>query len=212
MKLSLRLKVNWIKTYYLNYKIFPRSIAKKLPVIIYGPIKLSSLKGKIIIDAPIKRGMIGIGQSFEFPTTYKGTSELVLNGTLKFKGNAQMGKDVCIKIDTNGYCEFGHMATLGSNVKLICMEKVILGDWTGIGYESQLIDTNSHPMINTNTGEHYQITGEIVLGSQNAVSNRVTIMLNTKTPDSCVIASNSLCNKDFTKHGENIFRQLTNKH
>lgn len=196
--------VNWIKTYYFNYKKFPYSIAKKLPVIFYGKVKFSSIEGDVIIDAPIKRAMIGFGQTFEFPTTSKGTSEILLDGKMVFKGNVQFGKDVSLLIGKNAYFEMGHMATFGSNVNLICVKKVILGDWTGIGYDSQVIDTNSHPMINTITNERYPITGDIILGNYNSISNKVSIMLNTKTPNSCVIASNSLCNKDYTVHGENI--------
>lgn len=203
-KTKLFFKVNWVKTIYFNFKMFPFSIAKKLPIFFFGKVRFSDLSGEVIIDAPIKRAMIGFGQSFEFPTTYRGIAEIVLKGKLVFKGYAQIGKDCVIYISKRGYCEFGYMATLGSNVKLICDKKVILGDWTGIGYESQIIDTNSHPMKNTITGEFYPINGEIILGNYNSISNRVSIMPNTQTPDYCVVASNSLCNKDYTSLGNNI--------
>ena len=203
-KQKLFWSVNWVKTYYFNYKMFPRSIAKKLPVFFYGKVKFSDLSGEIIINAPIKTAMIGFGQSFEFPTTYRGIAELSLKGKLVFSGNAQIGKDCVLYIGEEGYCEFGYMAALGSSIKFICQKKIVLGDWTGIGYESQIIDTNSHPMINTVTKEQYPVNAEIVLGSYNAISNRVSIMPHTKTPNYCVIASNSLCNKDYSPLGNNI--------
>ncbi len=196
--------VNWVKTYYFNYKKFPYSIAKKLPVFFFGRVKFSDISGEIEIKAPIVTAMIGFGQSFEFPTTYRGIAEISLGGKLVFKGNAQIGKDYVIYIGNDAYCEFGYMAALGSNVKLICKKKIVLGDWTGIGYESQLIDTNSHPMINTKTNETYPLVGEIILGNYNAVSNRVSIMPHTKTPNYCVVASNSLCNRDYSDLEENI--------
>ena len=53
--------VNWLKTYYFNFKMFPYAIARKLPVYFYGKVKLSSLKGTITIEAPIKKDQeIGI--------------------------------------------------------------------------------------------------------------------------------------------------------
>nr|MCH9659733.1 transferase [Bacteroidota bacterium] len=64
--------------------------------------------------------------------------------------------------------------------------------------------TNFHQMINTKTLENYPITGPITLGNYNFISNRVTIMQKTVTPNRCTIASNTLCNKDYTQHGENI--------
>ena len=201
---KLFFKINWIKTIYFNYKMFPFSIARKLPVFFFGSIRFSDLSGEIQINGPIKRAMIGYGQSFEFPTTYRGIAELSLKGKLVFNGYAQIGKDCVMLISEKGYCEFGYMAALGSRVKLICSNKITLGDWTGIGYESQIIDTNSHPMMNIETGEHYPITGIIELGNYNSVSNRVSIMQNSITPDYCVVASNSLCNSNYTDLGTHI--------
>lgn len=184
--------------------MFPLKTAIKLPVFFYGRVKLSSLSGKIIIDGPIKRAMIGFGQKFEFPSTSKGVAELSLKGTLCFKSHAHIGLDYAILIDQDGYCEFGFMGCLGSNVKLICTEKIIIGEWCGIGYNSKIIDTNSHPMKNTETGEVYPMSSSIELGNYNAFSNSVSIMPGTKTPNNCVIGSHSLCNKDYRTLGENI--------
>ncbi|WP_290626855.1 transferase [Altibacter sp.] len=185
-------------------KMFPWKTAKKLPVIFYGPIKFTNLKGVVRIDAPIERGMIGFGQSFEFPTTRKGTAELSLQGTWVFKGHAHFGKDCTVLIREGAYCEFGHMGCLATNVKMMCTEKIVLGDWAGIGFESQIMDTTAHPMMNTETGEYYPMSGPITIGNYNSFSNRITIMPHTKTPDHCVIASNSLCNKDYTSLGNYI--------
>ena len=184
--------------------MFPFSVAKKLPVFFYGKVKFGSLIGSIQIEAPIKRGMIGYGQKFEKMTKSKGIAEFILNGTLVFKGHAHFGKDVFFCVEKDAYCEFGFMGCLGSDVKLICTNKIIIGNWAGIGYESQVIDTNSHPMKNTLTEEYYPMSGPIIIGNHNAISNRVSIMANTQTPDHCVVASNSLCNKDYTSLGHLI--------
>ena len=198
------LRVNWVKTLYFNYKKFPFSIARKLPVYFYGSVKFSYLKGTIKIDAPVHTGMIGFGQQFEKFTRSRGIGELYLRGTLVFKGDAHIGKDCFVYIGRDAYCEFGDMACLGSNVKLICTEKIVLGNWAGVGYESQLSDSNYHPMKNTETEEYYPMTAPIHLGNHNAISNRVSILPGTKTPEHCVIASNSVCNSDYTSLGSNI--------
>lgn len=203
-RLKFFYSVNWRKTLYFNYKMLPYEQAKKLPFYFYGKVKFSGLSGSVSIDAPIKRAMIGFGQKFEQKSKSKGIAEVVINGALKFNGHAHFGHDVLLIIKKGAYCEFGFMGCLGSDVKLICTNRIVLGNWTGIGYESQLVDTNSHPMINSKTGEAYPMSGPIQLGSYNAVSNRVSIMSNTKTPDHCVIASNSLCNKDYTNLGSEV--------
>lgn len=203
-KLKFFLTINWIKTLYFNFKKFSFSIAIKTPVVFYGQVSFQSIKGEVVINGPIERGMIGFGQQFEINKKRKKIAEVFIEGKLIFNGPMHMGKDVFLYIAENATCNFGYMSCLGSEVKLICMESITLGEWTGIGYQSQVIDTNSHPMINTETQEKYPITAAIVLGSHNAVSNRVSFMPGTKTPDFCVIASNTLCNKDYSNFGKNI--------
>ena len=196
--------VNWLKTIYFNYKKFPYSQAKKLPVVFYGRVKLLNISGDLRIEAPITKAMIGFGQPYEAITRSKRTAELYLAGTLVIKGNVQFGIDYFIHIAENAVCEFGHMASLESSGKIICKQSIILGDYARIGSESQLIDTNFHQMINTSTGEKYPMYAPILIGKYNFISNRVSIMQKTITPNYCTIASNSLCNKDYTSWGENI--------
>jgi len=202
-KLRFALTVNWYKTLLFNFKMFPFATAKKLPVFFYGRVKFSSLSGKVTINGPIKRAMIGFGQQFEFPSTSMGTAELVLAGHLVFNGYAQIGRDFAVFIGKEATCEFGYMSCLGSRVKLICKKEIRIGEWTGIGYESQIADSNHHPMKNSRTGEYYPMERPVHLGSHNAVSNRVTFMPGCETSDFCVIASNSLCNKNYKSLGEN---------
>ncbi len=196
--------VNWIKTYYFNYKMFPNAIAKKLPVYIYGKIKLSSIKGKVIIDAPISKAMIGFGQTFEFPSTSKGTSELSLNGTLVFKGSVQIGKDVSILIAKDAYFEMGHFSCLGSSGLVVCKNKIVLKEYVRVGFQVQFIDTTIHQLIDMTTNKKLPLSAPIFLDSYNWIGNRTTIMKNTKTPINCIVASNSLLNKDYTNFGENV--------
>lgn len=196
--------INWIKTLYFNYRKFPYNIAKKLPVYFYGRVRFSSLTGRIIIDAPLKAGMIGFGQRYEFISQSKGTAEIYLDGTMVVKGHVQFGKDYFIYIGKDAYCEFGHLASLGRDGKIICKNNIKLGNYARLGYESQISDTNYHQMIDKNSGEKFPMTSPIQLGNYNYIGNRVSIMPKTKTPDYCTIASNSLCNKDYTELGENI--------
>ena len=203
-KLQIYCSVNWSKTIYFNFKKFPFRTAKQLPVFFYGKVKFSSIIGKIEIEGKIKTGMIGFGQPYEMNTLEKGIAEINILGTLVFKGHVQLGKDYFMYIGANGYCEFGHMASLASNAKLICIEQIVLGNYARFGSEAQIMDTNFHQMMNTQTGEKFKMTAPILIGNYNYASSRVTVLQGTKTPDFCTIASNSLCNSDYTSFGSNI--------
>ncbi|MEO7977154.1 transferase [Flavobacterium sp.] len=203
-KIKFYNSVNWTKTIYFNLKKFPFSVAKKFPVFFYGKVKFTSIKGEILIHGNVKRGMIGFGQPYEMNSLHKGIAEVIIHGKMIFNGHFQFGKDYFVYIGKNGSCEFGHMSSLGSNGKLICVEKVVLGEYCRIGSESQIMDTNFHQMIDTLTGENFSMTAPICLGRYNYFGNRVSIMSKTKTPDYCTIASNSLCNSDYSEIGTNI--------
>jgi acetyltransferase-like isoleucine patch superfamily enzyme len=203
-KISFISKVNWIKTLYFNFRKFPFDVAIKLPVIFYGKIKFQSIKGKIIINAPIKRAMIGFGEPYEMNTVSIGLAEIMIEGKVVFNGKVQFGKDNFLYVKKGAVLEMGNKSSIGSRGKIICTESIIFGDYARIGSESQVIDTNFHEMINTETNEIFNLTAPIELGNHNYVSNRVTILSKTRTPNYCNIASNSLCNKDYSVLGENV--------
>lgn len=195
--------VNWIKTLYFNSKKFPFTTAIKLPVFFYGRVRFSGISGTITIQGPIKRAMIGFGQQYEKSTQSRGIAEINLAGELVFKGHVQFGKDYLLYIHKGGYCEFGHLSSLASNGRVICYDKIIFKTHARLGSEAQVIDTNFHRLTNTITGEKYDVTAPIILGAYNFISNRVTILQKTRTPDYCIVASNTLCTKDYTHLGPN---------
>lgn len=203
-KLKFILKVNWIKTIYFNFKKFPFSIAKKLPVFFYGKVKFQDISGEIIINAQIRKGMIGFGQPYEMNTVHNGIAEIMLAGKLICNGHVQFGKDYFIYVKKNAILEMGNMSSIASSGKIICTNSVTFGNYARIGSESQVIDTNFHQMIDVLTNKKLEISAPIKMGDYNFISNRVTILSKSITPNYCTIASNSLCTKDYSTLGENI--------
>lgn len=203
-KWKLYLTVNWIKTLYFNYKMFPFAVAKKLPVFFYGSVKFNSLRGNITINAPkITKGMIGFGQNYEMNKRSAKIAEITLDGQLTFKGFSQFGKDYFLNIMEDAYCEMGNMASIGTRGKIICSQKIIFGKYARIGSESQVIDTNFHAMFNTETQEQYEMKGTIILGNYNYFGNRVSVYKDTITPDYITVASHAVLKKDYSDISEN---------
>lgn len=203
-KLKLYLSVNWIDTWYFNLKMFPFSTAIKLPVFFYGSVRFQNLKGNFKIEAPIERGMIGFGQAYEKTTRHLGLAELSLEGTIACQGRAQFGKDYFIHVSKGAILELGNMAGMASLGKIICTNKITFNTYARVGSECQIIDTDFHQMIDTRTQEKLPISQPIVLGEYNYVGRWSSIMKGTKTPNYCTVASNTLCNNDYTSYGNNI--------
>lgn len=196
--------VNWIKTYYFNLRMFPFKTAMKLPVFIYGDYKLTNLGGKVIIDAPIKRGMIGFGHHFAGRTRSCGLGEIVIAGTVVFKGNVHIERDVYFQVGYDAYCEMGNFTSLGYQVIFICRERIVLGDYARISYQTQVIDSMFHQLIDLKTNIKKPKTAPIYIGAYNWIGSRSTIMKGTKTSDHTTVGANSLCTKDYTDLGNYI--------
>jgi acetyltransferase-like isoleucine patch superfamily enzyme len=203
-RISFYWSINWRKTIYFNFKMFGFKDAIKLPVYFFGRIKLYDLTGKITIESPIKTGMIGIGQPFELTKASQGTAEFYLKGNLIFKNHAHFGKDCLIYIGENATCEIGDLFAMGSRGKLLCYHNISFEKCVRIGFESQVIDTNFHTIIDLETNQVMPMRSKISIGNYNWIGNRSSIMQKTITPDNCIVASNSLCNKDYSSFGENI--------
>jgi len=195
------LSVNWIKTLYFNFKMLSFKEAFKLPVFIYGPLTFSGLRrGKLIIDAPIKINMIQLGVNLEIIKTNAKTAQLTILGNLTFKGNFQTGLDYKIIILPDANLEIGEHSYFGAYTKVIVSGDVHLGKHTRLGFESQIIDTNFHYMLNTETRQIERLAMEpIYIDDYCWIGNRCTIMKGTKTPKYLSVASNSLLNKDYTQ-------------
>ncbi|MEO8773841.1 MAG: transferase [Gelidibacter sp.] len=204
LKLRFLFSINWIKTVYFNFKMLPFDTARKLPIYFYGSVKFTSLKGTVQIDAPIKRGMIGFGQAYEMTTRSNKMAEIVLRGRIIFRGYGQFGKDVFLMVDTNAILDFGAMAGVASRGKLICTHEITFKTYARIGSECQIFDTDFHQMINTVTGNPNEKSKPITIGAYNYVGRWSSLLKGTVTPDYCTIASNTLCNKDYTHLGNNI--------
>ena len=197
-------KINWCKSVYFNFKYFSFSTARKLPVLFYGKVHFGKLKGSISLPDDLRMGMIGFGQPYELVTRSRGIAQIHIEGQIMFKGYVQFGLDYFLHVGSEGKLTMGHMASVASNSKVICHQEITFGDYARLGSEAQVIDTNFHAMRTVTSNILLPMRGPISIGSYNFISNRVTFLQGTKTPEHCTVASNSLCTKDITALGQNI--------
>lgn len=195
------LKLNIWSTIYLNFKMFDFKTAVKLPIYVYGKTDFRDLSGKIIIDAPIKRGMIVFGKQ-SYVKNVVGISTIFIHGNLIFKGKVNFYTGLYLFISKNATLKIGTRGTfIGTECKVICFNNIQIGNNVEITWECQIMDTNYHYFDDEYT---LPLTKPIVLNDNLWIGNRTTIMRGTVLPSNATIASNSLLNKDYTEYGENI--------
>lgn len=189
--------LNIIKTIWINFKLLPFLMAIKFPIFVYGKIRLE-LKGRLVFKCPIKSGILKVGYKYEMQRSESGIAEFHLLGTFLLRGSAWFGIDTFVHVKKDAYLEiWGDDFKLGSRSYLICFREIVISRCVRIGYESVVSDSSYHYIKDLETNTILDCTGKIFLGSNNFIGGRSMIYKNTITPDYCIVASNSLCNKDY---------------
>lgn len=191
--------VNWIKTIYVNFRTQKLGVALKLPIFIYGKVKILSLMGKLCIEGrPIRRRTILLGYNTDMFSASKRSALLNITPTGKVTFQGFFSASVDYTLDVAGDLTFGNYCAIGNGVKVRCWHKMTIGKGLRCGVEAQLFDTNFHYMRNIENGKIYPNSKEVVIGKYCWIGNRATVMKGTVLSDYSVVAGNSLLNKDYT--------------
>lgn len=195
------LQHNWFAIIYFNLKMLPFKQAIHFPFDFYYKVQFKCLQGRIIIPPDIKlyRGIFKIGSRGSDMFPHNPTIiDLHKGSTIYLNGISEIGIGSYIYLGENSKLIFGNKVRIGASCKLYCKKEIIMGDHIDISWESQIFDTNFHQIEFIKTKQILEMNTSINIGSYNWFGNRVNIMKGTRTPDNCIIASNSLCNKDYT--------------
>lgn len=198
----LLFKTNFSKTIYLNFKMLPFDQAIRLPIYVYGRMVFRKLDGNIVIKNEIKAGMIKIGKRDYYVETTLPQSIWTICGTIVFNGPMNFLQGSYVLVAGKALLEFGTKSTLcGSNIRIMCFEKIVIGDCVRISWDVQIIDTSFH-YIKKSDAETIKLTSPIHIGNFVWIGNRATISKGTVIPDETIVASSSLVNKDFHSIGK----------
>ena len=189
---------NLFKTVYINFAFLPFKQAILFPIFIYGKVKIYAHSGEIVIEEPIKTGMIHLGRNTDKFSASKGSALINISGKLIFKGSVLFSVDYVLNIF--GECTIGKHIGFGNGVKICCWNKVSIGNNCAIGFESQIFDTNFHYMRNIETGIVGRRDGTVVIGDYCWIGNRTSISKGTQLPDYSIVSGNSMVNKNFVSN------------
>lgn len=192
---------NWIATIYFNFKMLPFKQAIHLPFDFYYKIRFKCLNGKIFINPNVKlyRGIFKIGGRGSEMFPHNPTIINLRNeGKIYLNGINEIGIGSYLYVGENASLILGDKVRIGACCKLYCKKEIVIGDEVDISWESQIFDTNFHFIEDISSKHLLKKDIPIKIGSYNWFGNRVNIMKGTQTPDYCITASNSICNKDYT--------------
>lgn len=195
------------RTIYFNLRTQPFLQAIKLPIFIYGKVRLFMLNGAVEFrNTEIKRGMVKIGKNAESFSVVCHSSFISLTSKkslIIFEGPASISVNTKIRVVGNGCLTFGKYAYIGSDVRIICNGGTVnIGEYSRIAFETNIMNSGFHHVYNSNKNSITRTTRPVEIGRYNWIGNRSTISAGTITKPFTIISSNSLLNKDYTKFEE----------
>ncbi len=189
---------NWFAILYFNFKMLPLRQAIYLPFDFYHKVKFKRLSGKIIIDKEvISRGTIRVGA--QGSDMFDGASTIFdIAGILHIKGkDIGIGAGSLLRVERNGLVELSDSVVLGAKNIVLCEQSISFGEQTISSWNCQFMDTDTHSIINLDTDEVLPRSCPITIGRHCWVGNNVLVNKGTVLPDDTIVASYSLCNKDY---------------
>lgn len=189
-----------IKTLYVNFRLLPFSQAVKLPVYVYGPLKIISLKGKMKIEADtIRKGMVCFGYKSFGPGFSGVKNRLLIAGTMVVRGDLIIYNGFSLFINRGAVFAVGNGITVGHNAIMMCYHSISMGDFSRFSTGLYMIDTNGHHIMDIEKRTIDSIVRRIDIGGYSWIGNNVSVARGTVLPGHTIVANKSLVNRDYTK-------------
>lgn len=183
------------RTLFINFYMLPFKQALKLPIILTRNVRFYNLSGSISFPEGVRFGMIRFGFMGEDTNVWKNDRALInIAGNIIFKGDVRFGIGFSLRVEKMGRLSMGNNILMNYNTKIICYDSITIGDDCNIAWEVQIMDTDLHFIRNTSDQSVAPRTSPVIVGRNNWIGNRVTLLKGSNTPDYCIIASGSTVN------------------
>ena len=90
-----------------------------------------------------------------------------------------------------------HSMTSTSRLHLVCMDKITVGKNVLIGWDTCIMDSDMHTIINLNTQELLPKTAEVIIGDGVWVATRCHILKGSKIPHGSIVGARAVVTKSF---------------
>lgn len=188
------------RTLYVNFRLLPFKEAVKLPLFIYGKVRLFILSGKVQFNSTIYRGMVKIGVNGDSFSLFDNSGYIQLadkNSIIEFDGPCRIALNTKVRV-VCGRLKFGENTRIGSNCRIICNgADITIGRYTGVTFDCQIMNSGFHYMYDINEQAYINRSTDIRIGSFNWIGNHSFVSGNTVTPDYTIVAQDSLLNKSY---------------
>lgn len=164
-------------------------------------MKLVKCKGDVIIDAPIKSGMLKLGfQTIDIFHSKNLNSIWKNEGILRINGNVILKNGVKINIGKYGELILGNNLLVNNNTSIVCNKKISIGENTLISWDCLVMDSDFHNIYDENN----KIINEdkaVIISDKVWIGCRCTILKGSFISHNSIVAANTIVSKNLMKDG-----------
>lgn len=189
-----------IKTLCFNFRYFPFSIAKRLPVFIRHNVEVRYMKrGNISFVGTIRPFMLSLG-SIDREYTYDKPSMINIKGSMVVKGNGYhaFAPGIILYVGENATLEVGNNFSVSHDAKFYIKKSCVIGDDNMWSYYNVIMDNDAHPIYDP-SGNLLNYNKDVIIGNHVWIGCRCTIMKGAEIPNDSIIGSNSIVNKQMNE-------------
>jgi len=180
--LSKLIKIDFIKSFYVNYSQFGFQGILKWPIILEYAVKYRN-KGEINIEE-MSFYMLSINS--------KSSIEISKGGKLVLKGaNSCFNSGSNIIIGKDAVMEIGHRFYCNGRSDFNCLKHVVFGNDVLFSVNIMLMDTDFHKIYN-NRDEQINSNQEIIIGDKVWIGCNTTVLKGTRIGNNIIIGACSL--------------------
>ena len=190
------------KSLYYNIKWFPLSIAIKMPIFVrYNVVIKNCNKGRVILNldrSMIRPGIvwIGFGDIGFYDIKYNRTV-IDNRGVMLFYGKAFIGEGAKISCGKAGVISFGNNFRNSGGLTLCCEERVLFQDNVLVGWNTTIMDSDYHNVINLSKEKVSPKTSPIIVGKDAWIAIESVLLKGTSLPEGAIIGAGSIVHGKF---------------
>ena len=188
------------KSFYVSWRL-TKSLknAIKLPVIVRYNTILKSLKGNLEFNfQPIKTGIVrcGFGCVGIFDKKYQ-RSILEISGQVIISGKCFFGTGSRICVMEKGILEIGNNFNNTAKITVVCAKNIKIESDVLTSWDTFIMDTDFHHIINTNTNKLSIMEKPISIGKNVWIGMHSVVLKGSEIADGCIVGACSLVSGKF---------------
>lgn len=195
--------IAFFKTIWFNFRYLPFSQARYFPVLIYPRVQSIGLyRGCVKLNGKLRFAMVRIGFAKWPIAPTKKTYTLLRferNGKLTLNGECTIKCGCSICVYKNASLEIGKDFLTNMHSKILCKQKIYIGEHCRLGWNVQIYDSNFHFIYNEEQKNILPCHGEVFIHDNVWITNQCTVSKGAVIPAFSMVASGSLICKDFSK-------------